>query len=376
MNCKVLLVGTLTSKLNGSARSFVKVGKALREKGNNVVSVLPNSEGIHAESVLEHDKVLIADVVPLRRSIGAFLRIPYSVIEFSKIIKRERPGVVHINDIPWFYLILVVRLFGAKVSIHSRYVEPNPLVSSIIKAFLRHAHCVLFVSEFNKRLWEYPHKNGVVLNNPGVFLEETPGRSVDDGRESYMLVVSRISPDKGILESIKLFYLLSKANNDSEVRLKIAGGCQYPYQEIYGGRCRQLAEDLGISSRIDWLGLVEETAPLYVGAIAYIHLPNFEDPFPTTIMEALASGIYIITNGRGGILEQVEGFSGVCVIDQTILDKLQSVESSSVGDFCLGVLKGIELPSSSIFRYDRKALYSERFSWDAFSRRLQEHVCL
>lgn len=376
MKKTVLLVGTLTSKLNGSARSFVKVGKALHERGHKVVSVVPDCGGIYTESASLHDKVLVAEIVPVRRSIRALLLVPVSMVKFALIVAREKPDAVHINDIPWFYLILIAKMFGVRVSIHSRYVEPNPVISRFIKMFLHRAHRVLFVSEFNKKLWHYTDENGDVLNNPGIPVAEEDHDATEMVGDPYVLVVSRISPDKGILESIKLFYIISRSASNASLRLKVAGGCQYPYQEAYEEECREFAQSLGIADRIDWLGAVEHTASLYTGARAYIHLPNFEDPFPTTIMEALAFGTYIVTNRRGGIPEQVEGFQGVYILEREVMEELKLLGHKSLESGHLIGLIDLGVPATSSTSYGREGLYEERFSWTSFAERLERNVCL
>jgi glycosyltransferase involved in cell wall biosynthesis len=374
MKSKVLLVGTLTSRLNGSARSFVKVGKALKERGHTVVSVLPDRSGIHSDSVSSHDKVLVANIVPVRRSFLAILNIPASMIRFALIVAKEKPNSIHINDIPWFYLIVVARLFRKRVSIHSRYVEPNLYVSRFIKTFLHHTAKVLFVSEYNKKLWGYRHENGVVLNNPGIRFAES-GEAVTPVTDPYLLVVSRISPDKGIFEAIKFFYLISRMPGNSSLRLKVAGGCQYRYQEIYEEKCRLLIRKLGLSDKVDWLGSVDNTASLFLGARAYIHLPNFEDPFPTTIMEALAFGTYIVTNARGGIPEQVDGFEGVHILAQDIIDRLYSLDAEQLMGFQHPDLGLLAIPKKPGAGFSRSGLYEKRFSWDFFAVRLENYVC-
>jgi glycosyltransferase involved in cell wall biosynthesis len=356
---KVLLIGTLTSKLNGSARSFVKLGRAIEENGVQVTSIVPDEQGVYGDCKQDHSSVYVKEIMPLRRNLMRVLSIPIYMYRFFRFLKNKKITKVHINDIPWFYLIPICLLLNIQVTIHSRYIETNPYIRKMIKYILSKAHAVLFVSEYNKKLWSYEQENGVVINNPGIYLSSNASENSIKALanvKTYFLIVSRISEDKGILESIKLFKMFSDVH--SYLKLVIAGDCQYDYQQVYKDKCIELIKLLGLEENIIWLGIIEDTDILYEKTACYIHMPNFEDPFPTTIMESLIHGCPIITVRKGGIPEQIKGFDGVFFNDE--MPMIMAEKN------CANIL--------SKDKYDRKELYYKRFGWDNFVRKVSFSV--
>ncbi len=62
------------------------------------------------------------------------------------------------------------------------------------------------------------------------------------------------------------------------------------------------AKDAGIGSRVRFLGPKEDVRPLYAAADCFI-LPSRYDPFPNTVLEALAMGLPAIVSSRCGAAE-------------------------------------------------------------------------
>ncbi len=352
---KVLVVGLITNEMNGSSKSFVRLCNLLSQK-DNVTAIFPDNKGVFSK-LNESCNYYIRNIIPVRRSIRNLLALPLSILYFLSILYRVKPDVVHINDIPWFYLIPFVKLMGIKVTIHSRYIEENTKVKKIISKFLIMADKIIFVSNFNKSQWKLPCKSrSITINNPGLFesdkIENTPDQKyVLPNR--YCLVVARVSQDKGIKEAIDFFH--RHRNELDGLKLVIAGDSQYPNQEVYKKECKEQVEQLCIQDDVVWLGSVINPRFLYDQASFFIHLPNFQDPFPTTIMEALSSGTGIVTNRNGGIPEQIRNFEGVVLVDKDLL----------CTDESLSVLK-------SESKYDRSNEYENRYGEEGFINKIRK----
>jgi glycosyltransferase involved in cell wall biosynthesis len=71
--------------------------------------------------------------------------------------------------------------------------------------------------------------------------------------------------------------------------------------------------ELAVSDRLIFLGPQQDMAPCFAAADIFF-LPSREDPFPTTVLEAMAYGLPIVGfAGSGGIEEQICGGVGVIV---------------------------------------------------------------
>jgi UDP-glucose:(heptosyl)LPS alpha-1,3-glucosyltransferase len=79
---------------------------------------------------------------------------------------------------------------------------------------------------------------------------------------------------------------------------------------------RQRAKAAGVSKRVHFLGGREDVRPLYAAADCFI-LPSRYDPFPNTVLEALAMGLPAIVSSRCGAAEVIEpGVNGwICEPD-------------------------------------------------------------
>jgi UDP-glucose:(heptosyl)LPS alpha-1,3-glucosyltransferase len=76
-------------------------------------------------------------------------------------------------------------------------------------------------------------------------------------------------------------------------------------------RYKGLARELGLEARVDFWGPQRDTAPFYAAADVFL-LPTLYDPFPSVILEAMASGLPVVTTAQCGAAEIIvpgrEGF--------------------------------------------------------------------
>lgn len=83
------------------------------------------------------------------------------------------------------------------------------------------------------------------------------------------------------------------------------------------GRYRLKAERLGIADRVRFLGYVHDLRPLYHAADVMVH-PALYDPCPLAALEALASGLPVITTPSNGSSELMDdGVDGLIVPNPT-----------------------------------------------------------
>ena len=75
------------------------------------------------------------------------------------------------------------------------------------------------------------------------------------------------------------------------------------------GKMRQLCAQLGILQRVHFAGAQNDVRPWYGAADCFV-LPTLYDPFPNAALEAMASGLPVITTTQCGAAEFIE--NGVC----------------------------------------------------------------
>ena len=111
----------------------------------------------------------------------------------------------------------------------------------------------------------------------------------------YLLFYGRIHPDKGVAEAIE-------AARRSRMKLIIAGIVQ---DRQYFARDVEPHLD---GERVTYIGSVgpDRRDDLLGGALALLHLINFDEPFGLSMVEAMACGTPVIARGRGSVPEVIK----------------------------------------------------------------------
>ena len=132
--------------------------------------------------------------------------------------------------------------------------------------------------------------------------------------EVLLLIVAHNFPLKGVPTLLRATGQLRREG--APVRLAVAGGKRLgPYQ--------RLAERCG-AGPVNFLGSVPDSAPYYAAADVYVQ-PTFYDPCSLVVLEALASGLPVVTsrfNGAGELM--TDGVEGWIVDDPADPEELAS----------------------------------------------------
>lgn len=190
---------------------------------------------------------------------------------------------------------------------YSRFVE-TPIVMTIhgfsspkiVPVYERYADRVRFVSisdaDRSRRL---PYAATI---HHGIPFDDYPLGRGDGG---YLLFFGRIHHDKGTAEAIEVA-------RRAGLPLVIAG---LIHDESYHAKLVVPHVD---GHRVRYAGSVGQTegVALLGGAVALLHLVNFDEPFGLSMVEAMATGTPVIATPRGSVPEVVEdGVTGLMVRD-------------------------------------------------------------
>jgi glycosyltransferase involved in cell wall biosynthesis len=140
---------------------------------------------------------------------------------------------------------------------------------------------------------------------------------VGAGPRDYLLFFGRIHPDKGTVEAIDVA-------ERAGIPLVIAGIVQdreYFEQEV---------EPRIDGERVTYIGPVppERRGELLGGALALLHLVNFDEPFGFSVVEAMACGTPVIATPRGSMPEIVRHGENGFLVD-TAGDAVSAVHASA-----------------------------------------------
>lgn len=182
---------------------------------------------------------------------------------------------------------------------------------------LRRANAVLAVSEWERRrLSEDFGVDADVVPN-GIDVRRFRNAVVPSRARPYLLCVGRLEEYKGVQRVIRCLPRLP------EYDLLVAG--TGPYER----ELRELASDLDLTDRVDFLGYVsDERLPgLYAGADVYLTMSSFE-AFGLTVAEALAAGTPCVVRPAGALVDWSE-YEGTVVAEDDIPSAVREARTTS-----------------------------------------------
>jgi glycosyltransferase involved in cell wall biosynthesis len=173
----------------------------------------------------------------------------------------------------------------------------------LYEAVLAFGSAPLVAISESQRRW-HPAANWVATIPHGL-----PLRAMPFGRDpgSYLVVVGRATPEKGIAEAIEVA-------NASSVPLRIAAKARNPAERTYLDSHIRPA----IGAGVQFLGEIgpDERDPLLAGALATLMLGAWPEPFGLVAIESLATGTPVIARRAGALAEIIEhGVDGYLVDD-------------------------------------------------------------
>jgi len=156
-----------------------------------------------------------------------------------------------------------------------------------------------------------------------------------------LLFISRVEEKKGLellFESLKDF--------KSDWRLDIAGSGD----DTYVAKLRQMADDLDISSRITWLGHVNNEQKFDVMAAHDVMvLPSYDENFANVVIECLSVGTAVLLTRNVGLADYAEKNEMGWVCERTKEALLRKLEDIAVDK---NKLKEIRCKAPGIIRKD------------------------
>ena len=161
-----------------------------------------------------------------------------------------------------------------------------------------------------------------------------------------ILYVGQLYEAKGVDVLLDAVHLL----RNRDVQLKIVGHGRKEDQ------LRELARNLGVSEKVEFLGKIEnEDLPeIYRNAHLFVHPGIWEEPFGRSVLEAMASGLPVITSDVGAPPELING----CGLTFTAgrADELANVISIILDDVELRKELGIKARNKALKEYNADSI--------------------
>ncbi len=246
---------------------------------------------------------------------GAFrlvFRAPLTIAHFLGVFGRERPSLVHVNDLYDFLPALAARLRGIPVVFHVRMIKSGAIGRVFTILLPRLATTVIHVSESVRQAYPFartPTGGSLVvhdLGNPrlvdhnGNIIEPGPRPAGIPTRGRLVTMVGRLEEWKGqhvLLQAIELLPADLRASNTF-----IVVGGRVPGKEEYADRIEGKARRLGVH----FVGSRTDVPEILLASDVSVHCSVQPDPFPGVVIESLLAGAATIGVRAGGVLEMID----------------------------------------------------------------------
>lgn len=257
--------------------------------------------------------------------------IEFYLQEAIKDISRRSYDIILIENRP-AYALKLKEVSNAKLVYH---LHNEKLDSKSEKALdiYNAATCIITVSDYIKSrvltINHYDEKTTTVYNGIDLHAFSSCNHSINRNsiglqEDDFVMVFSgRVTAEKGIMQLIEAMTLLQDL---PRIKLLVIGSSFYGNDDNENSFAKALREKAAhLSDRI-----------IFTGFIPYAQMPNYlqiadiavipsvwDDPFPTTVLEAQATGLPIISTRRGGIPEQITEESAILLdTDEYFVDNL------------------------------------------------------
>ncbi len=293
---------------------------ALKEQGHTVTVVSLYAERTPISCRMEERGI---PILYLDKKLGMDVSM---VAKLAKIMKRERPDVVHTHLDVVKYAALAAKLTGVKKCIHTVHnvaeKEAEGLARKINKAYfsMGWAIPVALSPEVQRTISDTYglslEKIPVICN--GVDLSQCiPKENYKVGETVTFLHIGRFNEQKNHVGLLAAFKKILDAC--PQCRLKLLGdGELREDMEAY-------ARELGILDAVQFLGSQNNVYPHLHDADIFL-LPSNYEGMPMTIIEAMGTGLPIVATRVGGIPDMItHGESGL----------LTQVDVDAVAEACL-----------------------------------------
>lgn len=234
--------------------------------------------------------------------------IEYFLEKVLKDLRQKSYDMIILENRPGFALRLK-GMTSAKLVYHLHNEKITYQIPQA-KAIYQAADRIICVSDYIKRCVQSINTNDTktitVHNGINLGAFSAKGRKEKKSNDMFTLLFSgRLNAEKGILQ---LLDALNRLINKANIRLLVIGSSFYGNTNQEDDFIRVLkAKAKPLEKYIEFTGFVPyEQMPDYLKLADVAVIPSvWDDPFPTTVLEAQAMGLPIITTRRGGIPEEV-----------------------------------------------------------------------
>lgn len=257
------------------------------------------------------------DVTSVRSTIrGGWDLLTYGR-RIAKTIRSIEPDLIHANSLKsGIYGSLAGRLAGVPVVWHVRDRLAEDYMPRVAVLALRALLTLLPTAVFVNSASTAATVGRTVARRKSVAVVADPYeprltmRPDEPDRPYTMTMVGRLAPWKGQHLFVAAF---ASAFPSGDARARIVGAAQFGEAD-YARSLRELAVELGVESRVDFVGHTDDVEDELSRTDCLVHFSVIPEPFGQVVVEGLAAGVPVVAARAGGPTEVItDGIDGFLV---------------------------------------------------------------
>lgn len=347
---KVLIVGPMPPAIGGIATYISDILGSNLSETFELIPFRTNRPAYHS-SLSSQNYYTIFNVSFIYLLKALFITL-YHIIKFPIILITKKPSIIHINTAGyWAFLessvyVLLSKLFLKKVIFHihansfdSYYLNSSYLMKLFIKNVLNISDKVIVLSNYWKTFFinkiGLSEDNICIVHNAILFSKfqsKETKKNISSKNVNVLFLGGTDAKRKGVYDILKSIPLV--INNYPEVKFILISK-----NEIKN--IKAICKDLGIEKNVQVLDQIEDENKIsLLHAVDIYILPSYSEGLPISILEAMASGLPIIsttvgsipeviTNGVNGFLIEPGDYKALAeriselIIDNSLRDKMR-----------------------------------------------------
>lgn len=249
----------------------------------------------------------------LNKKGGLDLSLTFKLV---KIFKEYKPDVIHSHLYAGKYAHVAASMCGIKGKIHTIHnmaTKESGKLNRIFNRFL-FKHCNVIPVSLSKEV------QNSVINEYGIDAKDTPvvlnGVPLDNCHRKHdyssykkILHVGRFSPAKNHESLVKAVTTIVKNGYDVELYLFGQGELEESIKE--------LVKNLHMDKNIIFCGLTDDVYSVMQKCDIFV-LPSLYEGIPMTLIEAMGTGMPILTSNVGGIPDMIENEKSGLLCEPTV----------------------------------------------------------
>ena len=237
-----------------------------------------------------------------------------------------RDGIIQILNVFFFKKKSIIVLHGWKEHIY-KSITKSKLLKYLIKSFFNSADTVFVLSsDFRNKLIKLGINESKIEITRTFFYDKDISltQNLNSNDIIKFIFLGRVSKLKGIDELIDAFEIVIKSRNDFECQI-IGHGDKHNVEEYFTKK----VNDKKLSEKIKFLGRKEgsEKFSLLKNADIYV-FPSYMEGCPTSVIEALASGLFIISTDVGALDDIIHDRNGIKIKPKNVNELSKAIIKS------------------------------------------------